>query len=400
MKKEGYYSSGQFMKLAGITKKTIRYYDEKNILKPSLVTENGTRFYTDNDLVKLRQIMLLKYLGFSLNDIKDMQVDYADKHYINNSLNIQLKLVEDRIEQLKLVADTIKEATGEMEAESDIDWSRLFEQLHVTDLESTLKKHYKNASNIMARINLHKLYSTNMQGWFDWAFDCIDLKEGQKLLELGCGAGNIWVDNIHKIKPNIDITISDISDGMLRDARREISIAANDNLIVDAFNYVECECEHIPYPDNTFDIVIANHVLFYCKDVEAGCKEIMRVLKKGGKLYAGTYGNKHMMEVSKLVSDYDERIVLAAENLYDRFGKENGGEILGKYFEEIKWIQYEDSLYVTEAEPLISYVLSCHGNQNQFISDNYSDFRHFMKKRLKEGFYITKDAGIFVARKG
>lgn len=94
MKKEGYYSTGEFMKQANITKKTIRYYDEKNILKPSFVSDSGARYYTEKDLAKLQQILLLKYLGFSLGDIKEMQVDDADKHFIVNSLNIQQKLVK------------------------------------------------------------------------------------------------------------------------------------------------------------------------------------------------------------------------------------------------------------------------------------------------------------------
>lgn len=83
--KEGYYSTGEFMKQANITKKTIRYYDEKDILKPSFVSDSGARYYTEKDLAKLQQILLLKYLGFSLGDIKEMQVDDADKHFIVNS---------------------------------------------------------------------------------------------------------------------------------------------------------------------------------------------------------------------------------------------------------------------------------------------------------------------------
>lgn len=50
MKKDGYYSSGQFARLAGVSVRTIRYYDKQNILKPSYVNENGARFYTDHDL--------------------------------------------------------------------------------------------------------------------------------------------------------------------------------------------------------------------------------------------------------------------------------------------------------------------------------------------------------------
>lgn len=392
MNKEGYYSTGQFMKLAHVTKKTLRYYDEKNILKPALVTDTGARFYTDMELARLQQIMLLKYLGFSLSDIKEMQIADADKHFINTSLNIQLKLVEDRIEQLQLVANTIKEATGNIRDKQDIDWTRLFDLIHVNDLDVALKNQYKNASNIMARINLHKYYSTNKQGWFQWIFEQLNVYRGQKVLELGCGAGNIWVENKDRLPEDVSVVVSDISDGMLRDARREIG---GDDAV---FSYMVCDCEHIPFEDDSFDVIIANHVLFYCTDIAAACKEIRRALKPGGVFVCGTYGRRHMKEVSRLVAEFDDRIVLAAENLYERFGKENGYNILDKEFDEIKWHQYEDSLEISDAEPLIAYVLSCHGNQNQYISDRYREFRSFMKKKLAKGFHITKDAGIFIAK--
>ena len=83
MKKEGYYSSGSFAAKAHVTKKTLRYYDEHGFLKPSYVNENGARFYTDQDFQKMQQIQLLKYLGFSLEDIREMTMKEAqDKSFV------------------------------------------------------------------------------------------------------------------------------------------------------------------------------------------------------------------------------------------------------------------------------------------------------------------------------
>ena len=100
MKKPGYYSSGEFARMAHVTLRTIRYYDKQNILKPSYVSDSGARFYTDEDFARLQQILLLKYLGFTLDDIREMTIDDADYHFMMNSLNIQLKLVRDKIEQM------------------------------------------------------------------------------------------------------------------------------------------------------------------------------------------------------------------------------------------------------------------------------------------------------------
>ena len=191
MKKPGYYSSGEFARMAHVTLRTIRYYDKQNILKPSYVTEAGARFYTDEDFARLQQILLLKYLGFSLDDIRDMTIDDADYHFMLNSLNIQLKLVRDRIEQMQLVEQAIQDTSDLIKKEHSIDWSQMLNLIHLTGMEKSMKNQYQDASNISARINLHSLYSQNTKGWFPWIFEQLELKPGMKVLELGCGTGTV-----------------------------------------------------------------------------------------------------------------------------------------------------------------------------------------------------------------
>ena len=390
MKKEGYYSSGQFAGMAHVTLRTIRYYDKQGILKPSFVNESGARFYTDEDFARLQQILLLKYLGFSLDDIREMIVDTKDLHYMQNSLNIQLNLVRDRIEQMQLVEKAILETSDAINKQHSIDWSRMLNLIHLTGMEESLKKQYQNASNISARINLHRLYSQNKQGWFPWIFQQCHIKPRLRILELGCGDGTLWTDNLALIPEDISITLSDISSGMLRDARR--AIGSSDT----RFAFRAFDCKKIPYKDESFDLVIANHVLFYCDNLENVCKEVRRVLKPGGRFLCSTYGNSHMKEISQLVSQFDERIVLSANKLYEKFGRENGAQVLEPWYSRVEWISYEDGLLVSDPEPLISYILSCHGNQNQYLLDHYKEFRNYVRKKTEDGFTITKDAGIFI----
>lgn len=394
MKKEGYYSVSEFMKLGHITKKTIRYYDEHNILKPSYVDPNTrARFYTDADLGRLQQILLLKALGFSLSDIMEMTINDSDVHFMTDSLNLQLKLVEDRIEQLQVVAQTIKETTLQLDRHQNVNWSHMLTLIHDLGMETSMKNQYLNASNISSRINLHSLYSYNKKGWFPWIFDQCGVNEHTNILEVGCGDGSFWNENKEQIPKSLDIVLSDISVGMLRDARRRLQ---NDN---NQFHFQVFDCEKIPYADASFDLVIANHVLFYCENISAACREIARVLKPNGVFLCSTYGQNHMKEISDLVTEFDDRIVLSADKLYERFGKENGTQILSHNFSRISWKQYEDYLFIREAEPLISYILSCHGNQNQFILNHYKEFRIYIQKKIGTGFRITKDAGIFLCKK-
>ena len=393
MKKDGYYSSGEFARMAHVTLRTVRYYDKQDILKPSLVTESGARFYTDEDFARLQQILLLKYLGFSLDDIREMTIGDSDYHFMLNSLNIQLRLVRDRIEQMQLVEKAIQDTAQVIKEQHTIDWSQMLNLIHLTGMEKSLKNQYQNATNISSRINLHSLYSQNKQGWFPWIFQQCHIRPGLRILELGCGDGTLWTDNLSLIPEDISITLSDISSGMLRDARR--AIGSSDT----RFAFRAFDCKKIPYKDESFDLVIANHVLFYCDDIPAVLKEIRRVLSPGGHFLCSAYGKAHMQEVSQLVEDFDDRIVLSADKLYERFGRENGQKILEPFFPDAKWHSYEDFLLVQDAEPLISYVLSCHGNQNQYILDHYKEFRAFATKKTAKGFRITKDAGVFLCEK-
>ena len=89
-------------------------------------------------------------------------------------------------------------------------------------------------------------------------------------------------------------------------------------------NYQCFDCLNIPYPDESFDIVIANHVFFYLKDLNQALKEIQRILKPGGYLYCSTYGSQHMKEITDLVKEYNPKIVLSNRQLYDVFGLDNG----------------------------------------------------------------------------
>lgn len=402
MKLPGYYSSGEFARMANVTVRTIRYYDKQNILKPSYVNEaTGARYYTDADLVQLQQILLLKYLGFSLDDIKELTIEDADYHILRNQLDLQLTLIQDKIEQMQLVQKAIEDTTAAIDQNQNINWKQMLDLIHLTGMENSLKSQYQNASNITSRIRLHNLYSQNKKGWFPWVFEQCQIQPGMHILEIGCGNGSLWSENASLIPgKDIHIVLSDISRGMIRDARRMLLPHSGHNISRDArFSFQVFSADHIPYEDNTFDLVIANHVLFYCEDIPAVCREIQRVMKPAGRFLCSTYGSHHMKEITDLVQEFDSRIVLSGDKLYDQFGLENGAQILHSFFHQIEIQTYPDELIVDSAEPLIEYILSCHGNQNQYLLDRYKDFRTFVEKKTKHGFHITKEAGIFLTVK-
>lgn len=389
----GYYSSGQFARMANVSVRTIRFYDKQNILKPSYTSESGARFYTDSDFARLQQILLLKYLGFSLDDIREMTINDTDYPFMLSSLKLQKKLIQDRIEQMQLVERAIEDTVDAITQERQIDWSQMLDLIHLTGMEKSLKTQYQDATNLSARIRLHRDFSTNRQGWFPWLYQQCEIKPDMDILELGCGNGALWTENRELLPEHLRVTLSDISEGMLRDARR--SLGTEDG----RFSFLSFDCHQIPLPEASFDLVIANHVLFYCQDIPQVCREVRRVLKPGGLFLCSTYGQAHMQEISQLVREFDSRVVLSAEKLYEHFGLENGRELLEPFFSSVTCRRYEDSIELNRAEPLIEYILSCHGNQNQILLDRYKDFRSFTERKTLRSFHITKDAGAFLCRR-
>ncbi len=123
------------------------------------------------------------------------------------------------------------------------------------------------------------------------------------------------------------------------------------------------DAQALPFVDAGFDAVVANHMLYHVPDRARALAEIRRVLRPGGRLYAATNGLGHMRELDDLgrrlaPDDYpearDSRQALG-------FNLEQGGEELARVFTRVELRRYDDGLVVTEAAPLVDYLLSMGG---------------------------------------
>lgn len=379
-----YYKTGEFAKLANVTERTLRYYDKIGLLRPSSILSNGYRQYTDSDLLKLQKILSLKHLGFSIEEIFPIVLEDQN---LKESFKMQIDLIDSRIKHMTAIKDSMESIISTIN-NKNIDWTKIISLIKMSSDDSNIIEHYKNAKNLNVRISLHDKYSQNKQGWFPWLFEQIDFSRINKLLEVGCGNGKLWKNNKINLR-NREIFLSDSSQGMVDEVRKTLG---ND------FNCMVFDCEKIPFKDNYFDAVIANHVLFYVYDINKALEEISRVLNPLGVFYCSTYGSSHMKEINDIVQKFDSRVILSQTKLYDVFGLENGLDILKPYFKNIKMKRYDDCLVVDKSKPIIDYIMSCHGNQNEIIGPNLNEFREFVDSIIQEKGYIriTKDAGIFI----
>ena len=382
-----YYKTGQFAKLANVSERTIRYYDKIGLLKPSFVMENGYRRYTQSDLLKLQKILSLKHMGFSLEEIYPM---VSKEQNIKESFSMQIDLLDSQIKHLQVIRDSMESFVQNVD-EKNIDWNQIISLLQMFDIESSIVEQYKNSNNLNVRISLHDQFSTNKTGWFNWLFNQIDFSKVNRLLEIGCGNGKLWENRNIDLR-NREIFLSDISEGMVNEVRKKLG---------KDYNCIVADCQYIPFKDGYFDAVIANHVLFYIQNLEKGLSEICRVLKDNGIFYCSTYGKEHMKEITELVQSFDSRVELSQNRLFDIFGIENGEKILKEYFKSVQFIPYEDSLIVNQAQPLVDYIMSCHGNQNEILGPKLRRFKSYVDDKIYKDkeITITKQAGLFICEK-
>jgi len=252
---------------------------------------------------------------------------------------------------------------------------------------------YRDSSNLDARARIHERFSTNSYGWFRWVFDVlVKLPENTRILELGCGNGLLWKENASRIPAGWNITISDLSSGMLDAAWRNLVVTGR------AFQFKEIDAQSIPYEDETFDAVIANHMLYHVPDRPKGIAEIKRILKPGGRLVATTVGANHMKEMM----DWYQQVHISKiwESFANPFVLENGLEQLAPFFSEVRPSRYEDNLYVTEVEPIMAYIRS--GMRVAELSEKeLANLQQHLEQELQEKgrIFISKDSGLFEAIK-
>lgn len=212
--------------------------------------------------------------------------------------------------------------------------------------KETVQSQYRDDTKLNIRKELHRLYSNNQEGFSSWLFKQYPLKDNIKVLEFGSGNGDMWEPHIVELSSKMDITLSDFSDGMvtiLEEKYKNIPVTIK-----------QINIESIPFEDSSYDIVIANMMLYHVPNIQKGLSEVSRVLKKGGLFFAATFGECGLTEYILNVL-YKLNILEEKEMTY-HFTLQNGKKQLNPYFKKIILEEYKDGLKVTCVGDLIQYI--------------------------------------------
>ena len=255
-----------------------------------------------------------------------------------------------------------------------------------------LAEQYKNASNLSARQRIYGFRTDAASSWPRWVFDQLDLPANARVLELGCGNGVLWESNADRILEGWEIVLTDMSPGMLEEARKALS------RIERRFAFQTMNAESISFPDSCFDAVVANHMLYHVPDRNRAIGEVHRVLRTGGKFSAATNGAGHLRELKDLIDAFVPTPTETWSN-DGPFQLDDGEAQLREHFSDVTVHRIGGELRVTEAQAIVDYALSVEWVKPVLIGPELDRFRTEVHSRItRDGMIrIGTDVGLLQA---
>ena len=265
--------------------------------------------------------------------------------------------------------------------------------MSIMDKADNVARQYANGKNLAIRSNFHAKYSTNRQGFAPWLFEQYRFEAGDSILELGCGNGWQWDVRLGELPQRCKLVLSDFSQGMVDSVREKFSPVSAD------IDFRQIDIQAIPYEDESFDAVIANHMLYHVPDLDAALSEVRRVLKPGGRFYAATNGNGGMsLFLHEALKCFDPETEAFSQRF--SFSLQNGEALLSRYFSSVGQIDYDDSLAVIQTRDLIEWIdssISISGYSGAYADALYD---YFEAIRVRDGaINIPKEVGLFICER-
>lgn len=133
----------EFARLSGVTVRTLHHYDRLGLLKPSRYTRPGFRLYTADDFARLEQIVALKFIGFSLNEIKNILKRGTSD--LATALRQQRQAIEEKRDRLQLAVNAIERAEYVVATSRAPGWETFAKIIEVINMQSNMdwtKKYY------------------------------------------------------------------------------------------------------------------------------------------------------------------------------------------------------------------------------------------------------------------
>jgi SAM-dependent methyltransferase len=257
-----------------------------------------------------------------------------------------------------------------------------------------LREHqYKDPQNLNARIALHARYTKADEPWYAWLARRLVWPEDGDVLEVGCGSGALWVQ-IAPLLPRLRLTLTDLSDGMV--AAAAAAVAALPSIELAAAR--TSDVRDLPFGDEVFDVVVANHMLYHVPDPRLAAAQFARVLRPGGVLMAATNGPRHLGAIGDISREVLGWSPFDATNR--RFGLSGGEEVLRAAFASVTWHLHPSTMVCTDPADVVAFLESSTAGQEASPAQRV-ELRDAVRARFAQGggqLAVQVEAGCFIAR--
>ena len=167
------YQPHEFAKRAGVTIRALHHYDRLGLLKPSGRTAAGYRLYTDRDLVRLEQIVALKFIGFPLSQIREL-LNRKDLDVVA-ALQQQRRIIAEKREHLDCAIRAIERAEQAMLSGEQTDWEpfrKIIEVIQMQTKKDWMKQYYTEQQlDDMRKRWTPELQAESDRGWAELVRD-------------------------------------------------------------------------------------------------------------------------------------------------------------------------------------------------------------------------------------
>lgn len=244
------------------------------------------------------------------------------------------------------------------------------------------------SSKLAARLAIHN-YNTHTEDWFVWASSRIP-KSGS-ILEVGAGTGALWKHHAaaSALSSITQLTLTDFSPAMCETLRANVS---GPNVSVQ-----QCDAATLPFASETFDAVVANHMLYHVDNPDDALAEFHRVLKPNGLLIIALNGLDHLDELLDIGARVGRPSTIRNQA---RITAETAAAQIGKRFSLQGEERFPGAFRVPNTKPVLDYLDSL--GEEELDAEKKEEARRFVEERIaRDGvFEVTKNMVLFTARKG
>lgn len=267
--------------------------------------------------------------------------------------------------------------------------------------DDKMRKHYATDENLRIRQETHDKYSVPDRSFAEWVLDRVPWRGGEKLLDVGCGNG-LYFKKMQNRGVDIDYVGIDLMETMIRNH----PLAENN----------EClslgDAQALPFADDSFDLVMANHMMHHLSNMHDALDEFHRILKPSGVLIVATNSMNTMPELQVLMrraivllTRSGAATVRAPEMPTDRFALENGIRLLSNHFYAVVRHDLPSALVFPDVEPAMMYLESTRDLREPSLPPDvvWEDVMMIMRQQINQlikhlgELVINKQAGVLIA---